>query len=269
MLKEEKKRIISDNYVMNKRQDAKLRSSFLASKHRTFIVACLTGFLLLAALYFWSPFSKIFKVAVKGNYYLRSADIQLISELDDNSRYLLNFPWLIQRRLQADPYIESAKVSNLDGRVIAIEVQEKKQIGYLKDERGVVILFADGSQTIVTNDKLYLLTNIPYVEGFTSEEQLNYYIKAMKDVDSELIDQFSEVHRYPFSYDENMLEIVMRDGNYVFVSWTGINLLEGYYLIVPSLEEDNVCLYIDDVTNSGYSSACPWAKSESAIVDEP
>lgn len=258
MLKEEKERIISDNYALNKRKDAQRRSAFLASKHRTFLVACLVGFLLLTFLYFWLPISKVFKTTVVGNRYLKAEDIQLISELDENSRYLINFSFVIERRLMSSPYIEDVKVSHLDGNIISIEVKEKKQVGYLKDERGVVILFADGSDTVVTNDKLYLLTNIPYVDGFDSEEALGYYIKGMKDIDVTMIDQFSEIYRYPFSYDENMLEIVMRDGNYVFVSWTGIGLLEDYYLIVPSLEEKNSCLYIDDVTSSGYSSACPW-----------
>ena len=70
----------------------------------------------------------------------------------------------------------------------------------------------------------------------------------------------SEVHSYPFSYDERMMEFIMRSGNYVYVSSYGLALLNNYHSIESSLstEEDHVCIFLDEVTNSGYTSACPF-----------
>ena len=80
-----------------------------------------------------------------------------------------------------------------------------------------------------------------------------------------LDDEISEIHRYPFSYDENMLEVIMRDGNYLYLSYYSLSMLNEYYTIASGITvtEDKACIFLDEMTNSGYTSECPyWTKIE-------
>ena len=57
-----------------------------------------------------------------------------------------------------------------------------------------------------------------------------------------------------------MMEVIMRDGNYCFVSWTGLEMLDKYYLIVSGIDTstNKACIFLDELTNSGYIGICPW-----------
>ena len=90
---------------------------------------------------------------------------------------------------------------------------------------------------------VYLSAYVPLIEGYSMEELANVKYYLLK-LDDKLINEISEIHRYPFSYDANMMEVIMRDGNYVFVSPIGAKMLENYYDIISSLglSNDEICI---------------------------
>ena len=82
----------------------------------------------------------------------------------------------------------------------------------------------------------------------------------MNELEPDIIRQISEINSYPFSYDPDMFEFVMSDGNYCFVSLNDIDKIVEYYSISFNIDQDvgHACIYIGDFTISAYSSTCPW-----------
>ncbi len=255
----EKKDILSKNYYLNKRKDAHRRTSFLKDKHQMFLLAIVSGLVVFLLFYLFSPASHIYHVSIEGNYYLSDEDIISVSGINENASIFLNIPFLKNKKLEKDPFIKKAEVSYIENNVVVIKVVENKALAYMYDNGSIVILMEDDSRVPLTSDRQYLLAKLPLIEGYT-DEQLQLIEKGFKQIDKEVINEISEIHRYSFSYDENMMEVIMRDGNYVFISWSGLGMLDDYYSIVSGLNirDDNRCLFFDEVTDSGYVSNCPW-----------
>ena len=259
MLEENKKKILESNYYLNKRSDARKKTKFIAAKHRYFIISIILGLIILAALYFTSAKTNIFHIAISGNHYLKDEDIIKMSGLNLNDKFLLVSKNKTCKKLTDNPLIQSCQLEKRDGHLINIHVEEEKQIAYAFEDQKAVLILANDERIELDIDNMYLIENIPLIQGY-NKEQLLQVIKGFQDVDYQVINEISEIHRYPFSYDENMLEVIMRDGNYVFVSSFGLKLLDNYYSIASGLDISykNACIYLDEVTNSGYTSSCPW-----------
>ena len=270
MLEERKKEILDKNYYLNKRHDTRKKNQFLRIKHRSFLVAIFLSIVLIGLVYFLGPWSNVYSISVKGNKYYTNEDILKKSNLSTNDKFLLAPISKAKKLLLNDPLIKSANVTRNDNKLITIEVEENKIYGYAYEDYESVLLLDDNQRIVLDNDNNYLITKVPLVSGFT-KEQLELVAKGFENVDASIINEISEIHRYPFSYDQNMLEVIMRDGNYVFVSSFGLKLLDNYYSISSGLQLDKsgACIYLDEVTNSGYTSRCPWQEEiEPTPVEE-
>ena len=259
MLDSDKKKILDKNYLLNKKKDAKTKTVFNTLKNRYFLLGVFFGLLILVLAYFISDYSNIYHISVEGNIYLKNEDIIRLSGIEKNDKYLLVFPSIKQKKLLSSPYIEEAKVEMLDDRIIKISVKEVKQVGYIFEDGLSNVLLIDGTRIVLDKSNYYLIEKLPLIEGY-KKDQIKEILRGFKLIDYKTIDEISEIHRYPFSYDENMMEVIMRDGNYCFVSWTGLNMLSEYYQIISGIDASlgNVCIYLDELTNSGYTSICPW-----------
>ncbi|MDO4500265.1 MAG: FtsQ-type POTRA domain-containing protein [Erysipelotrichaceae bacterium] len=267
MLDESKKDILKENYLLKKRKDAHKKTVFTAIKHHCFLLGVLFGFFILVALYFVSDYSDIYHISVEGNIYLSDSDIIELSGISEDDKYLLLMSTAVSSKLEKSPYIDEAKVERLENRLVRITVKEVKQIGYLFEDNESLILLQTGDRVPLNEDNAYLLKNIPLLEGY-NKDQITEILRGFKQIEAKTINEISEIHRYPFSYDENMMEVIMRDGNYCFVSWTGLKMLEEYYSIESGIDKSNglSCIYLDELTNSGFISVCPWQNVP--VVDE-
>ncbi len=260
MLENGSKIKLDETFLRKKRSDAKSASIFKGFKNLYFLMGIIFGLIVLLVLYFISDYSNIYHITVSGNYYLSQEDVISISGISEYDKYILTIPYFVENNLKKSPYIENCEVIKSDDRVIEIKVTEKKQVAYTAIGSLEEIVFIDGTTVQVNSNNSYLKRRLPEIEGFTSD-QLNTILRGFKSVENETINQISEIHRYSVSYDENMMEVIMKDGNICFVSWTGLNMLNNYYSIVSGLDTGNSCIYLDELTNSGYVSICPWQES--------
>lgn len=268
MLDSNEKKILSNNYVLNKRKQAVDNSIFQGFKKVYFLLGIIIGFFILLILFFISDYSNVYHITVSGNTYLSEKDIIKIADISEYEKYLFVIPSFKEKNLTNSPYIESATVEKMDDRVIKISVVEVKQVAYIYENGANYLLLADETRVPLSEDNIYMTSKLPMLEGF-NESQITEILRGFKNLDEDTINQISEVHRYPFSYDENMMEVIMKDGNYVFVSWTGLEMLKNYYSIVSGLSSasSNICIYLDELNNSGYTSACPWQEDTSSTTD--
>lgn len=259
---ENKKDLVESNIIYKKKVNYKnenyKKNSLLFF---SFMCGILTLIIFLVFILF-SNSSKVFDVVVSGNRYLDEDDILRLAQIDDN--YYLNIPLIVEPRIKKHPLIEDAKVNYLDGKIVSIEVKEKKMIGYLLNDEGLFeIVLEDGSSFIVDSDETYLISNVPLL-GKVSVEKYEKFCKKIGELDSDIIKQISEINLYPFSYDKDMYEFVMADGNYCFVSLNDIEKIVEYYSISFNIDQDvgHACIYIGDFTISAYSSTCPWQEQK-------
>lgn len=231
------------------------------AKDNIFLYSFICGLVVLILFIIFLLFSnesKIFDTTVSGNRYFDDQDIKRIGDINDN--YFLNVPFFIENKLKKHPLIDDAKVSFLDGKIINMDIKEKKLIGYrLNDEGSFEVLTADNKFYSLKDDEIYLISNVPLLD-INNEDKLEKFCKNMNEIEPDIIRQISEINAYPFSYDPDMFEFVMSDGNYCFVSLNDIDKIVEYYSISFNIDQDvgHACIYIGDFTISAYSSTCPW-----------
>ena len=262
-----KKEILENNFVLNKLKDSKKISRFEKAKTSTLIVAALVSFILIVAIYLWSPYSKTFRISVDGNIYLSDEDI--LKEADVSKYFLLSKPSAVKRTLEKNPLIESADVEMKDGQIVEISVKEVKAIGYIVEDDTCKLLLADGTKIDLDNDSMYLIEKVPFIEGY-SDEEIEQIRHGFDNVDYKVIDEISEIHKYPVSFDDIYMEAIMVDGNYAFLSYYDLDTLKDYYGVSSGIDKSlgYACIYFDGQTNSATASACPWQETETETVAE-
>ena len=234
-------------------------------KDNIFLYSFICGLVVLVLFVIFLLFSsesKIFDITVSGNIYFDEQDVKKIGDVNDN--YFLNVPFLIENRLKKHPLISQAKVSMLDGKVINLEIKEKKIVGYrLNDEGAFEAICSDGSLYTLKDNEIYLISNAPQI-SIANEDKLEKLCKNIGELESDIIKQISEVNSYPFSYDPDMFEFIMADGNYCFVSLNDIDRIVDYYSVSFNIDQDvgHACIYIGDFTISAYASTCPWQEEK-------
>ena len=261
MLEEESRQdLLEQNYLFNKRRNARLKNRFIACKNRLFILAVLSGLSIIIILYFLSSYSKLNGIEVNNNYFLSERDIFSLTDLNNESRFLLISKNNIRKKIEADPLVDKAEIRRIDNNVLSISIKENKVLGYFKDGEAYSYLLSDGATIALNDNNQYMKLKAPLIEGFTSDK-LSKVSTSLAKLNEEEINDISEIHYYPLSYDENMVELIMVDGNYIFISLDSIKLLNNYYDIKDnSLSSKNVCLYFDEDAKVAYKSSCPWEK---------
>lgn len=258
---EEKKKILDYNAFLNERKNARLETRFEKSRKLFFLLSIFLGLAIMAAAYLLSSASRIYRISVFGNNYLKGEDIITLSGLDEEKRFLLCNPMKTAALIKENPLIDECKVRLCDDNVVAIEVKEKKIVGYAY-EMGQNVLISDTDERFpIDENNLYIIKKVPLIEGF-SKEELVVVEKNFANIDEKMINEISEIHNYPMMKYQNV-ELIMRDGNYVFTSAYGLDILNMYYEIVSRYDiSNNHCYYFEDISGNAYTSVCPWEETE-------
>ena len=266
---EDKQELLKNNALLDLRKKKKTASAYEKAKRLFFSLAILLGLLIISAAYFLSPYSRIYRITVDGNFYLKDSDIIALSGLSDDSCFLFTIPYLVERKIEEDPLILKAKVTPGDDRLVNISVEENRIIGYGLQAQGNVLILADYTMVELNNDNIYLITKVPIIEGFSMDD-LILLEKNLLKCDYDVINEISEIHYYPAMKYQNV-QLVMRDGNYIFTSAYGLEILNHYSDIVSSyVSQEKNCYYFEDISGNAYTSACPWQQAkESEEAKQP
>lgn len=243
--------------VFERRKRVKADFNFRKAKPLLFIVAILVGLITICLVYYFSPMSKIKAISIQGNYYLEKDYIKELSGLSLENRYYLVFDYLIEKKIEQSEMIKKATVQHKEQGVIEIVVEEEEPFGYRYNEKGEILL-KSGKAIELKSEYLDIIAQVPYVEGFNSDELLVRLAKAFSNVNRSMIEIMSEVKQYPMSYDENTIEVFMHDGNYFFASFYSLETINIYQQIASDLTESGACIYSDDGLKVAYTSTCPW-----------
>lgn len=268
MLSDGRQEILDNNYYLNKVKDGRKKIKFDKDGSVVFIFAYIISLVIIIGLYLISPYSKVHELRIEGNHYL--TDEEIIERANLSKYFLLTRPVDKAKELKSDVLINNAEITMSNDNIVTLEVEEVKQIGYILEDDLTKLLLINDDRVVLDKENLHYIDKVPLIEGYTKEELLNVE-KGFVDVDYKLINEISEIHKYPFSYDKEQMEVIMRDGNYCFLSIDGLPLLENYYSISSAIDKSKgyACAYFDEITNSAYISSCPWQiENDENILEE-
>ena len=239
--------------------------TFAQIRRGIFLRAVFLSVLLLVLLYLFSPDSRVKAVAVQGNNYLTGPYIESLSGVSVNDLLFMQFPDVIAGKIKKDPMIADASVHLLRNNLVEIVVTEKQPIGYRYDEEEPTILFTDGSICSLKSEYMRILSRIPFITGFNEETQTHLLTPAFQSVNPEVIESIAEVIQYPLSYDDEAVEIRMRDGGVFFGNYFSLALINNYETISALMTNKDLCVYADNATTVAAARACPWDEVETVL----
>ena len=224
------------------------RKKKIRTRRRILRVLSLLLIVMLVFAFLSSDLSKVKTLSVRGNMIYTDEQILEKAELNYRSSFVLNPGFLIAMRLKEDTLIKEASISKTWGGGILITVEEEMIIGYLKDDPTKLLVQGKGIYELSEADQIDL-TKIPRIGGF-NEGQLEELDQAFQEVDPDILALISEMEPYATSYDADMVQFVMIDGNRVTASMKGVVLLNSYRSVLKELEGTHVCLYMDDISGN-------------------
>ncbi len=251
--------------VFEERAAASDNETFARIRRGIFMRAVFLSVLLLALGFILSPDSRVKAVSVRGNNYLSGKYIEELSGIRVNDLFYFQFPGALSSRIQKDPMIADASVRLLRNNLVEITVTEKQPVGYRYDEEVPTILFTDGSICDLTSEYMRILARIPYITGFNDETATHLLTSGFADVMPSVIESMAEVIQYPLSYDDEAVEIRMKDGGVFFGNYFSLGLINNYETISALMTNKDLCVYADNATTVAAARACPWDEVETVL----
>lgn len=213
----------------------------------------LLSMVLLIFAYLTSDISKVKSLVVQENNLYSDEKILEMAKLDYNSSFILNPSFVIAYRIEKDELIKKAHVSKNLQNGIEISIDEEKVIGYLDDEKKRLLVQNKGIIEYEDWESL-IYSSIPRIGKFT-DSQLEELNQAFLNVEKEMILMISEIEAYKTSYDDNMVQLIMVDGNRITTSMKGIEMINKYKDVLKSLQGSHVCLYLEEISGTIFKEA--------------
>lgn len=262
----DKQKLLKDFSVIKERRKAKIELYNEKNRFKLFILGIFICFVLIAATYLLSNNSNISKIVCNGNIYLNDDEIIKLSKLSLEDKYIFTNVKDVENNIKQSVLVKECSVEKNNNQLIIINVVEKKIIGYCFENNENVLVLSDDSRIILNKDNLHLIEKVPLIEGF-SKEKISLIEKNFNELDSDMINEISEIHYYPdLKFQDH--EVIMRDGNYIFTSVYGLKLINKYYDVVSSFKSDrNECYYIEDISGNVFLSACPWVPTNEENIE--
>ncbi len=179
-------------------------------------------------------------VLITGNEIVSDIDILELSGLSDYPSFCLTTAMSIERRLKANPFIESVHVKRKFFHMFVLEIEER-EILYQKEEDGKYVL-ENGEETTLDEGVVF---NVPKLVNYVPNNKSKSFLKGLKKIKRNLRERISEMTYVPNEYDKDRFLLYLDDGNMVYLTLTKFSMLNYYEEVLPQLEGKKGILYLD------------------------
>lgn len=201
------------------------------------VIIFLIVFLLLILLIYKILNANITNIYISGNDYLTDQQIIDISGLKDYPNSINNMSYIIEKRLNENKYILSAKVykRGLLNKVY-INIKENYPLFYYNSENKTVLYNGDK-----IDDKFSTITVINKIPNTVYDK----FIDNLRNVNKDILNRISEIEYKPNDVDEERFFVLMNDGNYVYLTINKFLSINKYLDIIKSFDNKKGILYLD------------------------
>ena len=227
-LKDTKKTTVSrsNKKVIKKKRKIKFKAVFIL-----FLILICVGLITLGLLSM--PITNIY---ISGNKILSDQEIIDLAGLSNYPSSINNMSMVVEKRLEQNINIISAKVIKKWLTKVYIEVEENIPLFYNASVNKTLLY--DGKEV---DDNLKCATLVNYVPDTIYSK----FVDEMKKVNTEILNRISEIKYDPNDVDTERFLILMNDGNYVYLTLPEFNKINSYINIIKNFEAKKGILYLD------------------------
>ncbi len=202
-----------------------------------FSIACFT-------LYYMSDLARIRSIKITNNEFVSENYIKSILNFDINDSLITLFPKFKEIKLKENKLFDDVKISVVENNCVVVSIKENRIVGhFIKDNKTSFIL---GDGTIIDFQAKYI-DNLALIPLFVDIdlEKIKIIAVEFNKLSYDTITRISEVHNLAFTYDDNMVKLVMDEGFYICSSLQGLPYVDNYADIIAYEDKvENKCILI-------------------------
>ena len=185
--------------------------------------------------------TRISNIYIKGNNYLTDQQIIDISKLKNYPLSIKNTCNKIEKRLEKNININSAKITkNFLLNKVNIEVEENYPLFYYESEKKTILY--NGSK-INKKETILVLTN------HIDSDIYDKLIENLRKIDINILNRISEMEYVKDKENIEKFLLLMNDGNYVYVDFKNFETLNKYLDIINTFGDKKGILNLDSGKN--------------------
>lgn len=208
-------------------------------------------------VYYWSADSRIQSLRCQGNVFYDEQAIYERAGLNEYSRMWIP-SFLLRHTLMQDEMIQDVEIEK-NGQSLTFTITETPVLGYDQSSEGLTILTVHQQEIPVPSQReQQVMAAYPRIIDLSpaQKDALADAFGTDQSIDPQLLSSVAQIQSWPQSYDPDQLRIQMTDGNVLFVSYDGLDLLGQYSALQEQIRSPNACLVLDGVNAAAARMAC-------------
>lgn len=177
-------------------------------------------------------------IYVNGNTYYTDDEILNMTKLNEKPSFVFTNSYMINEKVKKDKLIKNIEIKKNLALEFIITVNENKVLCFDKSKNKSIL--SNGDKVDYYNEKYPTLIN-----DIPDEKVYNKFVKKMNKVDDKMLNIISEIKYDPNTIDKERFLVSLSDGNYVYLTLSKFNKINGYYKIYKTLGGKNGILYLD------------------------
>ena len=176
---------------------------------------------------------RISNIYVNGNKYLSEQEIIENGKLENYPRMVFTLSRNVSKNILKSPFIKTVKVKKMFTK-ITIDVVENRP------------LFLYNGKTVLENgNEVDEVFNLPILVSKIDKDVYNDFVVKMGLINSDVLENISEITYTPNNVDNNLFLFSMNDGNYIYVNLDKFISVNQYFDIVTNFNNHKGILYLD------------------------
>lgn len=227
------------------KQEAKEAREKIAPRHvyRALPVLILSSILLILAIYFISPYSKLKNIEVTGNKQLSKTEVLDASSIQKEDYTLTTY---LSQKAHArniklsSLWVKKAEISYQFPITFKIKITEYTVVAYDYSGEQYFPVLSSGEE-IATPVKKFQLPKSYITLDFSDKAMLKKFVQQLSGISNTIKSEIQTVQHTPSKATEDLLTITMTDGNKILVPLSEVAKKLPYYeKIKPQLTETSV-----------------------------
>ena len=179
---------------------------------------------------------KITNIYIKNNYYLTDLEVIETAKIKDYPSTFQNSCKKIEKRLEKNPLIKTAKVKKTYFTRVYIDIEENSLLFY--DVNISKIVLKDGTTFSGNYDVPTLINQVP-------KKVYKKMITKFALINPDILDNISEIKYDPDSVDKERFLLTMSDGNYVYITLSKCSNINNYLKYIKEFNNKKGILYLN------------------------